>query len=121
MGITNNRQYKRVPFYAGLEVKDKASARLILGSAIDLSRGGLRFFSRECFPVGTSVELAIRSKLNPAYVMRISATITCDRIESFGATMGAAFDSELSPMNQPDLWAYLDSKLRAVTTGERVA
>ena len=105
------RRYERVPFFCDLEVVDPSTGISQPGRGIDLSRGGIGFWSAHFVPVGKHIRLVISlpngGRLATA---RLAGVVVRARAENDGAIMGLSFDEPLAPLSQPMLCGFLDRK-----------
>ena len=105
------RHYERVPFAARVTVADAASGARYEGNSIDLSAGGVGFYTRRFFEPGArirvSIWLTVSGRQEP---VELPATVRWARVEQGGAIMGAEFDAVLSAARQPTLWERLCAK-----------
>ena len=94
-----------------LDIKDAAAGGLFQARSIDISRGGIGFFSPKFIPTGAHLRIGIHIFAGGKdHVTNVSATVMRATADTGGAIIGAAFDTLLSPAAQPLLCEYMDSR-----------
>ena len=110
MSGIERRQYERTPFSTGVTIVDQATQRQYEGHSIDLSVGGMSFYSERFFDKGSSIALIARiGQSQGSEVTSIPATVQWARVEGDGAIMGVEFCQPLSRSAHPELYERLCS------------
>jgi len=105
------RRHERVPLIANLTVEDLRTGQSYPGRSIDISRGGMGFFSSKFLPVGMDIRITMQlSRNGQPCQAQVYARVVRGSVETGGAVMGAVFDSELTPGAQPILCECVDRK-----------
>jgi hypothetical protein len=111
MGYVEQRRYERIPFSTDVELRDSGSGHVCRGRSIDLSRGGIGFFSDRFIPAGTHVRITLSCRASGRPVaVTVGATVRRATTEGGGGIMGAQFDEILSPLSEPVLCELVDSR-----------
>jgi len=107
---SERRQYERVPFRTELTIIDLGTQARYSGFSIDLSLGGMGFYTEHFFEKGTPVDIvAGDGRGGHEAVTRITATVQWARVEGDGAIIGVQFSRLLSPDAYPELCERLYS------------
>lgn len=111
VGDIEDRRFNRVAFFTELTVRSVSSGRQCKGNSIDLSRGGIGFYSEKYFPPGDRVLIGFLLR-GPDGVRSISvaARVARSRVEAEGTLIGAEFEVPLSPINHPVLCECIDMR-----------
>jgi hypothetical protein len=105
------RKHERVPLMADLTVEDLGTNQSCSGRSINISRGGISFFSTKCFPTGNELRLTLYlSRSGKSHRLQVHARVLRFSIETRGAVIGAAFDADLTPAAQPVLCSFIDGQ-----------
>jgi hypothetical protein len=111
MDFIERRKHERVPLVADLTVEDLGTGQSCSGRSINISRGGVSFFSGKVFPVGNEIRLTVYlSREGKSHRVQVHARVIRFSVETRGSVIGAVFDPDLSPATQPILCDFIDGK-----------
>jgi hypothetical protein len=103
------QQCDRTSFFADLELVDRSTGRRLTGRSLDLCRDGMGLFASGFVAAGAHVQIFLRvEEAGRTATVRLSAVVVQSRAEEWGAILGVAFDSPLTPAVQPILCERLD-------------
>jgi hypothetical protein len=102
------RIYQRIAFSAEVTVVGP-DGRAVPGHSINLSRGGIGFYSATFYPLGARVRVEVRHAIVGG-VVSLVGTVRWAQADETGTAHGVEFDLPLSPAAQPRLCAFLDAK-----------
>lgn len=105
------RRHDRVPLLTDLTVEDLCTGQSCSGRSINISRGGIGFYSAKFVPAGNDIRITIHlSRGGQSYWTQVHARVSRATIETRGTIIGALFDPELTPATQPVLCSLIDDK-----------
>lgn len=105
------RRYEHVPFFAPMTISAAAGDKTCSGSCINISRGGVGFYSERFFRPGEKITLVMEIRQGSRKVpVSIAARVIWARAEPEGAMLGAAFETPVTPSSQPVLCECLDNR-----------
>ena len=111
MNLTERRKHERVPMVADLTIEDLGTGQSCSGRSINISRGGVSFFSGKVFPAGNEIRLTMYLSCDgKSHRVQVHARVVHFSVETRGAIVGAVFDSDLTPAGQPILCSLIDGK-----------
>ncbi len=111
MHLPERRKHDRVPLVADLTIEDLNTGQSCPGRSINISRGGVSFFSAKCFPIGNEIRITLYLTSNgKKHRVQVHARIIHFSIETRGAITGAVFDTDLAPANYPLLCDLIDGR-----------
>ena len=103
------RRYARTSFSAELLITSPGGQPPCRGHSIDVSRGGIGFFSDRFLDPGTRAQITILTRRRGEPVTAVvPATIRWCRFDEAGAIAGAEFDDAISPSTHPELCECVD-------------
>lgn len=111
MTFIERRKHERVPLAADVTVEDLATGQSCTGRTINISRGGISFYSSKVFPTGDELRLTLYLTRNDkTHRVQVHARVIRFSIETGGAVIGAVFDADLTPAAQPVLCSFVNGK-----------
>ncbi len=106
--LTEKRQWERVSFFQKLIVLETSSGLKVDANSINISVGGIGFFSKKIFQKGThlSIQICMNNELQ-AQTIWINAIVAWSKFEQDGAVTGAQFDTLIKAVNHPILYKII--------------
>lgn len=106
--LKNKRHWERVSFFKELVIMEKKSGKKVEANGINISVGGIGFYSKNIFQKGTpiSIQICLNNELQAGAVW-INATAMWSKIEQDGVITGAEFDTIIKPTNHPILYKMI--------------
>ncbi len=106
--LTEKRHWERVSFFRKLVVQETISGRNFESNGINISVGGIRFYSKKIFQTGAriSIQICMNNKLHTENAL-VNAIVKWSKIEQDGAVTGAQFETSIKPADHPILYKMI--------------